>query len=189
MVTKGLDFNNVSVVGILNADNMLNMPDFRAFERGFQMMAQVSGRAGRKNKRGTVVLQTSSPEHPIIKYVVDNDYDAMYRSQLAERRTYKYPPYFRLIYLVIKHKQKNTLDNAATALAARLRTILGDRVLGPQEPPVARIQNKYLTRIMLKYEKGHSPSYIKKIVNDAIDAILSDHQWKYISVYADVDPL
>jgi primosomal protein N' (replication factor Y) len=189
MVTKGLDFDNVSVVGILNADNMLNIPDFRAFERGFQMMAQVSGRAGRKNKRGTVVLQTSAPDHPIIGYVVENDYETMYKTQIAERQMYKYPPYYRLMNLILKHKHKPVVDKAAEALANQLRAILGDRVLGPQEPPVGRVQNQYLTRIMLKFEKGHSPSHVKQLVNDAVNNILSQQQWRYVTLQVDVDPL
>lgn len=189
MVTKGLDFDRVSVVGILNADNMLNIPDFRAFERGFQMMAQVSGRAGRKNKQGTVILQTAAPDHPIIHYVIDNDYETMYRTQLEERKMFKYPPYYRLINLMLKHKQKHTVDSAAESLAARLRPVMGDRVLGPQEPPVSRVQNQYLTRIILKFEKRHSPAHVKKIVNNAINDILSRQQWRYVSVQVDVDPL
>jgi primosomal protein N' (replication factor Y) len=189
MITKGLDFDNVNVVGILNADNMLNIPDFRAFERGFQMMAQVSGRAGRKNKRGTVVLQTSSPEHPIIQYVVDNDYETMYRTQLAERQMYKYPPYYRLMNLLLKHKNKHVVDRASEALAGRLRAFMGNRVLGPQEPPVGRVQNQYLSRLTLKFEKGHSPAHIKNLVNDAISSILSQQQWRYVSIQIDVDPL
>ena len=189
MITKGLDFDNVSVVGILNADNMLNIPDFRAFERGFQMMAQVSGRAGRKNKQGTVVLQTASPEHPIIGYVIENDYETMYRTQIEERQMYKYPPFFRLINLTLKHKHKGVVDKAAEELANRLRAIFGERVLGPQEPPVARVQNQYLTRIILKFEKGHSPSYVKQLMNDAANAILSKQQWRYVTIQTDVDPL
>lgn len=188
MVTKGLDFDHVSVVGILNADNMLNIPDFRAFERSFQMMAQVSGRAGRKNKQGTVVLQTSSPDHPIIKHVVENDYKSMYSTQLEERQMYKYPPYFRLMNLLLKHKNKVVVERASEALAARLRAILGERVLGPQEPPVGRVQNQYLSRIMLKFEKGHSPARVKKIVNDAINHTLAQKQWRYVSIHTDVDP-
>jgi primosomal protein N' (replication factor Y) len=189
MVTKGLDFDNVSVVGILNADNMLNIPDFRAFERGFQMMAQVSGRAGRRNKQGTVVLQTSTPDHPIIQYIVENDYETMYRTQISERQLYKYPPYYRLMNLILKHKHKPVVDKAAEALAQRLRTLLGDRVLGPQPPPVGRIQDRYLTRIMLKFEKGHSPARIKQLVNNAANSVLSQHQWRYVTLQIDVDPL
>ncbi len=189
MITKGLDFDNVSVVGILNADNMLNIPDFRAFERGFQMMAQVSGRAGRKNKQGTVVLQTASPDHPIIGYVVENDYKTMYNTQIEERQLFKYPPYYRLINLTLKHKHKGVVDKAATELAARLKSIFGERVLGPQEPPVAKVQNQYLTRIIIKFEKGHSPAYVKKLMNDATDAILSRQAWRYVTIQTDVDPL
>ena len=152
------------------------------------MMAQVSGRAGRKNKQGTVVLQTSSPDHPIIKHVVENDYKSMYRTQLEERQMYKYPPYFRLMNLLLKHKNKVFVDRASEALAARLRAILGERVLGPQEPPVGRVQNQYLSRIMLKFEKGHSPTRVKKIVNDAINHTLTQKQWRYVSIHTDVDP-
>jgi primosomal protein N' (replication factor Y) len=189
MVTKGLDFDHVSVVGILNADNMLNIPDFRAFERSFQMMAQVSGRAGRKNKQGTVVLQTASPDHPIIQYVIDNDYQSMYESQLAERQMYKYPPYYRLINLILKHKNKQIVDRAAEAIAINLRSALGDRVLGPQEPPVGRVQNLYISRIMLKFEKKHASHQIKKLINEAINRVLSQQQWRYVSVQTDVDPI
>jgi len=189
MVSKGLDFDNVSLVGILNADNMLNYPDFRAFERSYQLMAQVSGRAGRKNKQGTVVLQTSAPDHPIIGYVVENDYETMYKTQIAERQMYKYPPYYRLMNLILKHKHKPVVDKAAEALADQLRSILGDRVLGPQEPPVGRVQNQHLTKIMLKFEKGHSPSHVKQLVNDAVNNILSRQQWRYVTLQVDVDPL
>jgi len=189
MVSKGLDFDRVSVVGILNADNMLNIPDFRAFERSFQMIAQVSGRAGRKNKQGTVVLQTANPDHPIIQYVINNDYQSMYHTQIEERQMFKYPPFYRLMHIMLRHKDKRTVDSAAESLAGRLRAIMGDRILGPQEPPVSKVRNQYLTRIILKFEKGHAPSYIKKLVNDTIDDILSTQQWRYVTVQKDVDPM
>lgn len=189
MVSKGLDFDRVSVVGILNADNMLNIPDFRAFERSFQMIAQVSGRAGRKNKQGTVVLQTANPDHPIIQYVIHNDYEGMYSTQIEERQMFKYPPFYRLMHIMLRHKDKRTVDNAAESLASRLRSIMGDRVLGPQEPPVSKVRNQYLTRIILKFEKGHAPSHVKKLVNDTINDILSTRQWRYVTVQKDVDPM
>src|SRR5690554_8130489 len=131
MVTKGLDLDRVSVVGILNADGMLNNPDFRAFERSYQMMAQVSGRAGRKNRRGTVVLQTSDPEHPVIARVRNNDFAGFYAEQRAEREQFKYPPFYRLVYLTVKHKQRLTAQGAAQVLAHFLREVFGSRVLGP----------------------------------------------------------
>ncbi len=153
MISKGLDFDRVSVVGILNADNMLNYPDFRAFERSYQMMAQVSGRAGRKNKQGLVILQTSDTNHPVIKDVVTNDFMSQFNQQIAERQLFKYPPFYRLINITVKHKDTHTNKKAATMLATRLRAIFGDRVLGPQEPPITRIATYFLQRIILKIEK------------------------------------
>lgn len=189
MVTKGLDFDRVSVVGILNADGMLNNPDFRAFERSYQMMAQVSGRAGRKNRRGTVVLQTSDPEHPVIARVRNNDFAGFYAEQLAEREQFKYPPFYRLVYLTVKHKQRQTAQGAAQALAHFLREVFGNRVLGPQEPPVARIQDVHLQKIMLKLERQASTLKAKELMQDCINRVLATQSWRYVQVAADVDPM
>ena len=150
MVSKGLDFEHVNVVGILNADTMLNYPDFRAYERAFQLMAQVAGRAGRKDKRGRVVLQTKSIDHPIIAQVMANDFEGMASGQLAERQMFRYPPYYRLVYVYLKHRDEALLDVMAHAMAERLRAVFADRVLGPDKPPVARVQTLFI-RCSVKY--------------------------------------
>ena len=189
MVTKGLDFDRVSLVGILNADSMLNSPDFRAFERGFQMMAQVSGRAGRKNKRGRVVLQTSDPEHPVIRFVVSNEFKGFYEYHIAEREMFRYPPYYRLISLTVKHRDRKILQEASAFLGDVLKSGLGNRVLGPQEPPVSRIRDYFLQKILIKVERTASPSKTKEFIQSCIDQTVSKEPWKYVSVVADVDPM
>lgn len=146
MISKGLDFDNVSVVGILNADSMLNYPDFRAFERSFQMMAQVGGRAGRKHKQGTVILQTSNPDNPVILNVINNNYKNQYQSELAERELFKYPPFYRLIHLTIKHKNPNTVHQASDYFGQYLRGLFNERVVVPRHLPSAR----YRTGISVK---------------------------------------
>ena len=189
MVTKGLDFDRVSLVGILNADSMLNNPDFRAFERSFQMMAQVSGRAGRKNRRGKVVLQTSDTTHPVLTYLVNNDYKGFYDYQIAEREMFKSPPFYRLINLRVKHRDKGVAAKAALALAESLRLHFGSRVLGPQEPPISKIQDMYLQRILIKLERSASPAKAKELMQNCIDSVLSHQPWRYVVIVADVDPM
>jgi len=189
MVTKGLDFDRVSLVGILNADGMLNSPDFRAFERSFQMMAQVSGRAGRKNRRGTVVLQTSNPEHPVIEFVKRNDFKSFFQLQIEEREEFKYPPFYRLINITIRHKSQNTTHQAAAALGNELRRVFGSRVLGPQIPPINKIQDLHLQRILLKLEREVSVSKSKELMQSSIHSITSQQRWRYVSIVVDVDPL
>ena len=152
MVSKGLDFDHVSVVGILNADTMLNYPDFRSYERAFQLMAQVAGRAGRKNKRGRVILQTKSIDHPIIAQVIHNDFDQMVAGQLAERQMFHYPPYYRLVYVYLKNRNEQLLDLMAQTMSGKLRAVFGNRVLGPDKPPVARIQTLFIRKIIVKIE-------------------------------------
>lgn len=188
MVTKGLDFDRVSLVGILNADNMLNNPDFRAFERSFQMIAQVSGRAGRKNRQGTVILQTSNPEHPVIQQVKTNDYESFFNQQIVERKEFKYPPFYRLIFLTIKHKNQNISNKAANELAQKLRSVFGSRIIGPQVPPITKIQDFHLQRILIKLEKNSSAVKAKELMQDCINQILSQDPWRYVSIVADVDP-
>lgn len=188
MISKGLDFDRVSVVGILNADNMLNFPDFRAFERSFQMMAQVSGRAGRKNKQGLVILQTSDTEHPVIKDVTNNNFINHYNHQLAERELFKYPPFYRLINIAVKHKDNKINRQAANILAGRLRAVFGGRVLGPQEPPVARIATYYIQRIILKIEKKGSPSKAKELLLEAVHAVNAMPEYRRVIIQIDVDP-
>ena len=158
MVSKGLDFDRVSVVGILNADSMMNYPDFRSYERAFQLMAQVAGRAGRKNKQGLVVLQTKSPDLPLIAQVVSNDYGGLFQSQIEERNLFKYPPFYRLIYVYLKHRKEEVLDQAADLMAGYLRNGLGSRVLGPDRPPVSRIQTLFIKKIVVKIEQQASMS-------------------------------
>jgi len=189
MVSKGLDFDNVSLVGVLNADSMLNYPDFRAYERSFQMMAQVSGRAGRKKKRGKVLIQTYTPEHPIIKNVIENDYISMYNSQLAERKEYIYPPYYRLINICLKHKNQTLVNQAATILAKSLRKVFGIRIFGPQSPVINRIQNYHIINILLKIEKKSSPSKAKWILNQHANHLKTMNKFKSIQINFDVDPL
>jgi primosomal protein N' (replication factor Y) len=189
MVSKGLDFERVSLVGILNADNMLNFPDFRAHERAFQLMAQVSGRAGRKNKRGTVILQTSSPEHPIIGQVIRNDYTAMFVTQCEERKLFKYPPYYRMIQIVLRHRDPVILKNASQRMAADLRAVFGNRVLGPNIPAISRIQNLYIKHILLKFEVEASPEKAKDILRQVANQVQADPKFKALWVNLDVDPM
>ncbi|MHB9054664.1 MAG: replication restart helicase PriA [Paludibacteraceae bacterium] len=189
MVTKGLDFEKVSLVGILNADNMLNFPDFRSHERAYQLMAQVSGRAGRKNKRGTVVLQTSNPEHPVIGQVIRNDYAAMFQTQASERKLFSYPPFTRLIEITIRHKDVKILDTAASELAVELRKIFGKRVFGPNIPPVSRIQNFYIKNILLKIEIEASVTQAKELLRQTTDLLLVRPSCKALKISLDVDPV
>ena len=188
MVSKGLDFQNVSVVGILNADSMLNYPDFRSYERAFQLMAQVAGRAGRKNKQGLVVLQTKSPELPVIHQVMRNDYEQLYYDQLAERQMFRYPPYYRLIYVYLKHRKESVLDMAADAMATMLRSGLGDRVLGPDKPSVARIQTLYIKKMIVKVEQTASMTKVRDYLMAVQRSIVEDERFRSLIVYYDVDP-
>ena len=188
MVSKGLDFDHVSVVGILNADTMLNFPDFRSYERAFQLMAQVAGRAGRKNKQGLVILQTKSPDLPVIHQVIHNDYEQLYYDQLAERQMFKYPPYYRLIYVYLKHRKEDVLDLAADTMAAQLRSGLGDRVLGPDKPPVARIQALFIKKMIVKVEQAASMAKVRDYLLAVQRAILEDERFRSLLVYYDVDP-
>lgn len=189
MVSKGLDFDNVSVVGILNADSMLNYPDFRAYERAFQLMAQVAGRAGRKNKRGLVVLQTKSPDLPAIHQVVNNDFLQLYEEQIAERHQFNYPPYCRLIYVYLKHRKEDVLEQAAGVLASMLRTAFADKVLGPDKPPVGRIQMLYIRKIVLKIGPSMSVSKVRDYLLRVHQSLLSDERFRSLTVYYDVDPM
>lgn len=188
MVSKGLDFQHVSVVGILNADTMLNYPDFRSYERAFQLMAQVAGRAGRKNKQGLVILQTKSPDLPVIHQVMRNDYEQLYFDQLAERQLFRYPPYYRLIYVYLKHRKPEVLDQAADAMAQHLRTGLGDRVLGPDKPPIARIQTLFIKKMVVKVEQNASMAKVRDYFLAVQRAIIEDERFRSLIVYYDVDP-
>ena len=189
MVTKGLDFECVSIVGILNADNMLNFPDYRAHERAYQLMAQVSGRAGRKHKQGLVILQTSVPEHPVIKQVLNNDYASMFKTQQIERQEFKYPPFYRIIEIELRHRDIQICKQSANELANQLRAIFGTRILGPVEPPVSRIQNMFIRQIIIKIENEASPIRAKELIHAATDTLLSDNRFKAVRLSIDVDPL
>lgn len=189
MVTKGLDFDRVSVVGILNADGMLSFPDFRAHERSFQLMAQVAGRSGRGNTPGIVMIQTAKPAHPVIGQVLRHDYKGMYDTQCAERETFGYPPYTRLIYIYMKHKDEATLDTLAQRYAALLRQVFDHRVVGPDNPPVARIQSLYIRKIMLKIELAASMAQVKSLLRRIYEKSLADSRFKTLTLYYDVDPL
>lgn len=189
MVSKGLDFEHVNVVGILNADTMLNYPDFRAYERAFQLMAQVAGRAGRKDKRGRVVLQTKSIDHPIISQVMANDFEGMASGQLAERQMFRYPPYYRLVYVYLKHRDEALLDVMAHAMAERLRAVFADRVLGPDKPPVARVQTLFIRKIVVKIETTASLSRVRQWLVEVQREVQSDERFRSLLVYYDVDPM
>ena len=189
MISKGLDFANVSVVGILNADSMLNFPDFRAYEHAFMMMAQVGGRAGRKGKRGLVIMQTKSPELPIVQQVVNNDYEAMYRSVTSERREFHYPPYYRLVNVYLKHKDDKVVSNAAATLAFKLRMWFGERVLGPDKPPVAKVKSMNIRKIMVKLENGIDIKKVRHYLRMAQTDIAKDKRFNSLVIYYDVDPL
>lgn len=189
MVSKGLDFDHVSVVGILNADTMMNYPDFRAYERAFQLMAQVAGRAGRKNKRGRVVLQTKSIDHPIIPQVMRNDFEGMVAGQLAERQLFRYPPYYRLVYVYLKHRNEQLLDVMAQTMAAKLRAVFGVRVLGPDKPPVARIQTLFIRKIVLKIETNAPMARARQLLVQVQQEMVAEDRFKSLIVYYDVDPM
>ena len=189
MISKGLDFDKVSVVGILNADTMLNYPDFRAYEHAFTMMAQVSGRAGRKGRRGLVVLQTKSPELPVIRQVVENDYSAFYKSLVVERQQFHYPPYFRLIYVYLKHRNDNVAESAGLQLGSMLRQWFGGRVLGPDKPAIAKVKSLAIRKLVLKFELGLNMSDVRKYLALAQQQLLQDKRYVSLQIYFDVDPL
>jgi primosomal protein N' (replication factor Y) len=188
MVSKGLDFDHVSVVGILSADHLLNYPDFRSHEHAFQLMAQVAGRAGRKGKRGLVILQTKSPELPVVNQVVQNDYDGMYNEQLAERQLFRYPPFYRLIHVYLKHRKEDVLDMAAKEMHRMLFGGMGNRVLGPDKPPVARVQTWFIRKMLLKIEPQASMAKVREYLMAVQAQLLQDERFRSVQLYYDVDP-
>ena len=189
MISKGLDFDKVSVVGILNADSMLNYPDFRAYEHAFMMMSQVGGRAGRRGKRGLVILQTKSPELPLIQQVVHNDYAAFYRLLIAERQQFKYPPFYRLIYVFLKHRDDRTVETASIEMVSRLRQWFGARALGPDKPSVSKVKSLSIRKLVLKFEPGINMSEVRKYLALAQQQMLQDKRYSSLQIYFDVDPL
>ena len=188
MVTKGLDFEHVGVVGVLNADNMLNFPDFRAAERAYQLMSQVAGRAGRKHEQGKVILQTGDAEHPVIKQVIQHDYKGMFYEQIHERKAFHYPPFTRLVTLTLKHPSLEKVDAASKLLADLLRRIFMHRVLGPEYPTVAKIQKFYLKRIWLKIERPLPYTKSNPKIREAVAFMQEQAGFSNVSVTIDVDP-
>ena len=189
MISKGLDFDRVSVVGIVNADSMLNMPDFRAYEHAYMMMSQVAGRAGRKRRRGLVILQTKQKELPVIRQVVHNDYTGLYKDLIAERQAFHYPPYYRLIYVLLRHRQEATVHQAATELGSWLRQWFGGRVLGPDKPSVAKVKQQNIRKLVLKLEPSLDMKRVREYLMLAQQQLLSDRRYSSLQVYYDVDPL
>ncbi len=189
MVTKGLDFDKVGVVGILNADSMLNYPDFRAHEHAFTMMAQVSGRAGRKGERGKVILQTKTPEHPVIIQLVNNDYKGFFSSLVEERRAFGYPPFMHIVDIYIKHKKEDVCSSAANAMGVMLRRLLGERVLGPERPIIARVKTMYIQKIVLKLELGIDLKRVRQCLYEIRSQIMSAQQYASTIIYYDTDPV
>lgn len=188
MISKGLDFDKVSVVGILNADTMLNMPDFRAYEYAFAMMAQVSGRAGRKGHQGMVYLQTRNPDLPVIQQVVHNDFKGFYRGVLEERKLFNYPPFTHVVNVFLKHRKDNVVESAALELGSRLRTIFGDRVLGPDKPSVARVKQQFIRKLILKMETGLDYKKMRLYLRQTQAELMKDKRYGALTVYYDVDP-
>lgn len=189
MVTKGLDFANVSVVGILDADTMLNLPDFRSYERTFQTLSQVAGRAGRHNHAGLVILQTRTADSDIIRHITAGDYWRMFYTQMQERQLFHYPPFHRLIYVYLRHRDDRLLDHLADDMGNRLRAVFGDRVLGPDRPPIARIQSLYIRKLMLKIEPQTSVDKVRKALLTIQQQLLDLPAAKSLNIYYDVDPL
>ncbi len=187
MLSKGLDFENVSVVGIISADGMLNYPDFRSHERGFQLMTQAAGRSGRKNKRGTVIIQSADPEQPVYRFIVENDFEGFFNMQLAERRLFRYPPFFRLIRVVFKDKYEQKAEAAARFFTDILRKSLRERVLGPNKPLIGKIQQYHIRETLLKLETSLSPQQVRETIRHAESQLRCKPEWKYVVVYYDVD--
>ena len=188
MVSKGLDFDNVSLVGVMDADMMLNRPDFRAFERSYQLMSQVAGRAGRKSKRGKVIIQTGDPDHWVIQHVMYHDYVGFYTNEIKEREHFFYPPFFKMIEFTLKHKDEQLVDQAALAFSQQLREIFKERVIGPEFPLIRKIHNNYLKSVKLKIEREAPDKKVKERLNQLIDSFFSVPSYKSIRLVIDVDP-
>ena len=188
MVAKGLDFDNVSLIGVINADTLLNYPDFRAFERSYQLLAQVAGRAGRRDKQGKVCIQAYDDSHRIIKQVIENNYLEMYGDELEERKQFNYPPFTRLIFINVKHKDANVLNVAAQQLANALRAQLGPRILGPEQPLVSRIRNYYIKQVIIKTEKSIAIQKVKALLKETVTNFNMQKDFKSVIVQIDVDP-
>ncbi len=188
MISKGLDFENLTVVGVLNADNLLNYPDFRAHERSFQMLEQVSGRAGRRSKQGRVVIQTSDPANRIIRLVLRHDFEGMFRLQTEERKSFNYPPFSRMVRINIKHKDRGLLNQYAENLGNDLKQLFGKRVLGPESPVISQLQQWYIKTILIKIEREKPPAKAKQLISEAIERIEKEKGASSLRIAVDVDP-
>ena len=188
MVVKGLDFKHVRLVGVLNADHLLNFPDFRAHERTYQMLSQVAGRAGRKGERGKVIIQTYQPKHPIIQQVIENDYEGMLKDQLHEREQYLYPPYYRLIRIMIKHKDLETVKLASNWIFNVLNQSYSGQILGPIFPNIARLRNYYQMQLLIKVENDTSRKVVKQLISQTLKSFDVIGRFKSARINVDVDP-
>jgi len=188
MLSKGLDFDNVGLVGVLDADSMLNFPDFRAFERSFQLISQVSGRAGRRKKQGRVIIQTMDPDHPVIRYILHNDYDGLYQDQMEERLVFGYPPFRRMIRITFRHKIPSILDGATDLIGRDLRDIFSNRVYGPQYPAVRKVQNQFVKQIILKVEREASYERARELLREVLERLPANEVFKSVRISIDVDP-
>jgi primosomal protein N' (replication factor Y) len=191
MVTKGLDFDRVSLVGVFNADRMMHFPDFRSYERAYQLITQVSGRAGRREKRGKVIIQTSSPEHPILNYILNHKYQDFYKTEINDRKQHDYPPFTRLIEITVKHIDKKICKESSAMLTELLRQQLaGIKVLGPGEPMISKIRNQFLMTILIKIKRGKTDlPKSKLIIQQSIDQILKEKNFRSVRIICDVDPV
>ena len=189
MVTKGLDFDHVSLVGILDADMLLNRPDFRAYERAFQLMSQVAGRAGRKEKQGKVVIQSAQAEHWVLERVMAHDFIGFYEVEIEERERFFYPPFYKIVQLTLKHEKEEVVNEGAVYLANQLRDVFKERVLGPEFPIIKRIQNKFLKEIKLKIERGAPDKKVKAKILQDLDSFYQNVRFKGIQISIDVDPM
>ena len=189
MVTKGLDFDAVKVVGVLNADNMLSFPDFRAHERSFQLMSQVAGRAGRKGRQGKVIIQTYEPSHPVLQDVLRNDFKDLYEQQMQTRRQFGYPPFYRIVMIRLKHKDYHKLNPAASTLSSMLRPIFKQDLLGPEYPMVSRVKNLYIKQMLIKFNRDHNAQQVKDLIMQQIHLFQQDAEYKSVIVQIDVDPI
>ncbi|MCK4746259.1 MAG: primosomal protein N', partial [Bacteroidales bacterium] len=188
MLSKGLDFENVSLVGVLDADSMLHFPDFRAFERSYQLISQVSGRAGRRNKRGKVIIQTMDPDHPVIRYIVNDDFEGLYKEQMEERQVFGYPPFRRMIRISFRHRIPSILDGATDLVGNELKRIFSTRVFGPQYPPVRKVQNHFIKQIILKIEREASYERARELLKEVLAYISANEVYRSIRISIDVDP-
>jgi primosomal protein N' (replication factor Y) len=189
MVTKGLDFDNVSLVGILSADKMMNYPDFRAMERSFQIMLQVSGRAGRRNKRGKVLIQTYNPDHWLLDMITRGDYRSFYEREVKERYLFVYPPFVRLMRITLKHKDDAVVQRAAQEIQRLLVPVLKDRILGPERPYIPRINNYFLQQFLVRFDKKKESEAIKATIIQMMRLRLAESDFKQVRLSVDVDPL